>query len=158
LIVKAVRHAGELKMPPGEKGKLDSRSVALLEDWVKRGAPWPGEKGPIKGTSEVALARKNHWSFQPITRPAVPNVKGEARSPIDRFIQEKLQAKKLGFAPAADRAVYIRRVSFSLTGLPPTPEEVKAFVEDRRPDAYERLVQRLLSSPAYGERWGRHWL
>src|SRR5262245_11021204 len=131
LLVKAVRHAGELKMPPGEKGKLGPQSVALLEDWVQRGAPWAAEKGPVKGPSEAALARKTHWSFRPITRPKVPDVSGEAANPIDRFLQAKLQAKGLSFAPAAGRAVYIRRVSFSLTGLPPTPDEVKAFVEDK---------------------------
>src|SRR5262249_20748066 len=100
------------------------------------------------------------WAFRPPVEPSVPRVKDPAwtRGPIDAFILERLEAKGLHPAPIADRATLIRRATFDLTGLPPTPEEVDAFVADARPDAFERLVDRLLASPHYGERWGRHWL
>jgi hypothetical protein len=158
LLIQAVRHEGDLKMPP--KGKLDAEAVAALAGWVKVGAPWPEAAAPATGSSTVAEARKSHWSFRPVTKPALPAVKGEAwvRTPIDRFVLARLEAAGLAPAPAADRRTLIRRVSFDLTGLPPTPEEVAAFEADAAPDAYERLIDRLLASPAYGERWGRHWL
>ena len=90
--------------------------------------------------------------------PAVPAVKGDASTAVDRFVLAKLEAKGLALSPEADRRTLLRRLTFDLLGLPPTPDEVEAFVNDKRPDAYERVVDRLLSSPAYGERWGRHWL
>ena len=100
------------------------------------------------------------WSLQAVKAPAVPAVKsvGSARNEIDRFVLSRLEAAGLQINPPADRATYIRRLSYDLTGLLPTPEEVQTFVEDRSPDAYETLVDRLLESPHYGERWGRHWL
>ena len=101
------------------------------------------------------------WSVQPIIRPVVPQVEGEATqpgNPIDAFVAVKLREKGLAFSTEADRRTLIRRLSFDLLGLPPTPEEVSAFLEDRRPDAYERLADRLLASPHYGERWAQHWL
>src|SRR5262249_12467611 len=103
---------------------------------------------------------RTFWSFQPIRRPAVPVVDQmhRARTPIDAFILMKLQESWLSFSPAASRQSFIRRASFDLTGLPPTPEEIAAFVTDSHPDAHARLIDRLLDSPAYGERWGRHWL
>lgn len=102
----------------------------------------------------------DHWSFQPLERPALPTVSdpSQVRNPVDRFILARLEAKGLRMSPEADRATLIRRLSFDLTGLPPTPEEVDAFVDDTSPKAYERLVDRLLASPAYGERWAQHWL
>ena len=103
----------------------------------------------------------DHWSFRPVKRPPVPeirNTKHEIRNAIDHFILAKLNAKGLSPAKPADKRTLIRRVTFDLIGLPPSPEEVEAFVADPSPDAYEKLIDRLLASPAYGERWGRHWL
>jgi len=101
--------------------------------------------------------KADHWAFKPATRPAVPHVNGAA-NPIDAFIHERLTREKLTPAPQADRRTLIRRLTFDLAGLPPTPAEVDAFVADARPDAYSKLVDRLLASPRYGERWARHWL
>src|SRR5262245_19221964 len=107
-----------------------------------------------------AWAAKTHWAFRPPTRPGIPAVKrpGPARTPIDRFILAALEAKELALNPEADRATLLRRVSFDLTGLPPTPAEIDAFLGDRAPGAYERMVERFLASPHYGERWGKVWL
>ena len=146
LLVKAVRRIDpDFKMPP--KKPLPENEAALLEEWVKRGAPDPREP-PTKGGGDW-------WSLKPIARPIVPA--GYA-NPIDAFINAKLQAEKIPAQPEADRRSLIRRLYFDLHGLPPTPDEVDAFVSDKDPRAYERLVDRLLDSPRYGERWARHWL
>ncbi len=169
LLIKAVKRTGDLKMPQKDADALTPNAVAALEAWVKDGAAWPAGVEPVKAPSSIEVARKTHWSFKPITRPAIPigglgasrlqlTGKGEAANPIDNFLLPKLHAKGLAFAPEADRGIFLRRVSFSLTGLPPTPDEVTAFLADKRPDAHARLVDRLLASPAHGERWGRHWL
>ncbi len=115
---------------------------------------------PKAGTKSKAAEEPVHWAFQPVTQPAIPKVKypAETVTAIDAFVLEKLAAKGLSLSPPADRATLIRRASFDLIGLPPTPEEVQAFVDDSSPDAFSRLVDRLLASPRYGERWGRHWL
>jgi mono/diheme cytochrome c family protein len=159
LLIQAVRREGELKMPPKGKDPLTRAEIDALAAWVKMGAPWPeGESKPAVSSAEEA--RKNHWSFRPVNRPAVPDVSANEwpRNVVDRFVLARLEAKKLAPSAEADRRTLIRRVTFDLTGLPPTPEEVDAFVNDKSPDVYERLIDRLLSSPAYGERWGRHWL
>jgi mono/diheme cytochrome c family protein len=151
-LIQAIRHAGKLKMPP--KRKLNPDAVADLTAWVKGGAPWPS----VRAAGEAGGAR--HWAFLPVANPAPPAVKDNAwpRTSLDRFILAKLEARGLKPSPEADRRTLVRRLSFDLTGLPPTPEEVDAFLNDRRPGAYERLVDRLLASPRYGERWGRFWL
>jgi cytochrome c553 len=152
LLIRVVRQTGDLKMPP--KGKLPPAAVEDLAAWVKMGAPWPSTgEGRGEGTA-------THWAFRPVTDPALPAVKDAAwaATPLDRFVLAKLEAKGLTPSPPADKRTLIRRVTFDLTGLPPTPEEVEAFVSDPAPDAYEKLIDRLLASPAYGERWGRHWL
>jgi hypothetical protein len=149
LLVRAVRRVNEdLSMPP--KKALAAEEVAILEDWVRRGAPAPRSAEPAPDRS------KPHWAFQPVKDPAVPP--GVAASPVDRFIQAKLAERGLQPAPPADRRTLIRRATFDLHGLPPTPEEVAAFEADPSPDAFARVVDRLLASPRYGERWGRHWL
>ncbi|MGE3822434.1 MAG: PSD1 and planctomycete cytochrome C domain-containing protein, partial [Isosphaeraceae bacterium] len=155
LLIEAVRRAGPLKMPP--KHPLEPADVADLEAWVRMGLPWPD--GAIAVAPEVSTA-SDHWAFRPPGDVPVPATsRGEdARSTIDAFILDALRAKGLTPSPEADRRTLIRRVSFDLTGLPPTPEEVAAFEADGRPDAYEALVDRLLASPHHGERWGRHWL
>src|SRR5690606_27287289 len=116
--------------------------------------------GPLTYEEKAAEARKSHWALQPVVRPPVPAVKtaSQASSPIDAFVLARLEEKGLSPSPEADRRTLLRRVTFDLTGLPPTLDEVEAFVADGLPDAYERVVDRLLASPAFGERWGRHWL
>jgi hypothetical protein len=143
----------DLKMP--KEGKLTERQIADLVKWVEMGAPYP--------EAVVASGRNrdpNHWAFQPAKEPGVPAV-GDASwssTPIDHFILAKLEAVKLHPAAAADRRTLIRRLSFDLTGLPPSPEDIVTFLADESPEATSRLIDRLLASPAYGERWGRHWL
>ena len=128
----------------------------------RRGAPASYEGGPLseEDSPKLTPADRGRWAFRTPVRPAVPRVStaGRPRTPIDSFLLNKLEAKKLSFSPDADRATLIRRLSFDLIGLPPTPGEVEDFVRDSAPDAFERLVDRLLASPHYGERWGRHWL
>ncbi|HEX8200823.1 MAG TPA: DUF1549 and DUF1553 domain-containing protein, partial [Isosphaeraceae bacterium] len=140
-------------MPPGGKGKrLTAAQVGLLRAWIDQGLTWdeaPEDAAPIA-----------HWAFQPVTVPAVPRVhnSGWARNPIDAFIAARHEFAGLTPAPEAPRRTLIRRLAFDLTGLPPSPEEIAAFLADAAPDAFENLVERLLASPRYGERWGRHWL
>jgi cytochrome c553 len=159
LLLKAVGYADEsLRMPP--RGKLTDRQIADLTQWVTDGAEYPSAAATAKAASAGGGRDAPHWAFQPLSHPAVPAVKDAAwcRSPLDRFVLAKLEAAGLRPAPEADRRTLIRRATFDLLGLPPTPAEVDAFVRDPRPDAYEQLIDRLLASPAYGERWGRHWI
>ncbi len=154
LLIRAVRHEDEnLQMPQDEK--LSDRQIETLVQWVAMGAPFPEA-----AVSEHRVRDPNHWAFQPPAAVQVPEVQdaGWAQSDLDRFVLARLEAEQLLPAPRADRRTLIRRITFDLTGLPPTPEELDAFLNDERPDAYAQLVDRLLESPAYGERWGRHWL
>ncbi len=160
-LIQAIRHANGLKMPPAEK--LSDKVAADFTEWVKLGAPWPADAAaPAEKSFEerIGEAKTGHWAFRPVRRPALPAVKDKswAASPIDRFVLAKLEAKGLRPAPPADRSTLIRRVTYDLTGLPPTPAEVSAFVVDKSPNAYAKVVDRLLASPQYGERWGRLWL
>jgi hypothetical protein len=150
----------EGSMPPGKK-KLSRDEVALIGRWISDGARTAGNEPKEIGTGfHITAQERAFWSFQPIRRPALPQVKRMdlVRAPIDAFLLARLEEKGLSFAPEADRATLIRRAAFDLLGLPPTPEEVSRFLADDRPGAYERLIDRLLDSPHYGERWGRHWL
>src|SRR5262249_21721683 len=137
--------------------RLSAEEVAALEAWVKRGAPVPIASRPTSATSASGPA---HWAFTPPKDHKPPRVRQQdwARNPIDRFLLARLEAKDLRPAPPADRPTPPRRAPFALTGLPPTPEERDAFMADDSPDAFAKVVDRLLASPAYGERWGRHWL
>ncbi len=146
----------EGKMPPD--GPLADAEVELLRRWIDAGVPWEG--AALKPSVDRGRAGLDWWSLQPIRRPKTPDVKDRnwVRDPIDAFILAALEAKGLTPAPEADRRTYIRRVTFDLIGLPPTPEEIETFLRDDSPDAYEKLVDGLLSRPEYGERWGRHWL
>lgn len=157
LLIQKVR-SGE--MPPSKK-KLPPELVEILARWVAEGAITAGaEPAQVAKGWQATKEERAFWSFQPIRHPAIPVVKGtmRVRTPIDALLLHKLEAKGLSFAPDADRKTLIRRAYFDLLGLPPSPEEVASFVADPRPDAYEHLLDRLLESPHYGERWGRHWL
>lgn len=160
-LIQVVRYDGKVKMPP--MGKLPAAAIEQLSAWVKMGAPWPDSPAPAAdpaGEEAIRAARASHWSFQPVRRPPVPKVKNKAwvRSPIDAFVLAKLEARGMTPAPPADRRTLIRRAYYDLIGLPPTAEEVAAFLLDKSPNAYEKVIDRLLASPHYGERWGRYWL
>jgi mono/diheme cytochrome c family protein len=160
LMIKAVRYEDkDLQMPPKNK-KLSGEQIAALEDWVKMGAPDPRAAARPPPLTDIGAARARHWAFQPVKNPVPPPVKKKrwVQTPIDNFVLAKLEQKHLHPAPPADRRTLIRRVTYDLLGLPPTPEEVETFVKDKRPNAYALLVDRLLASPHYGERWGRYWL
>jgi cytochrome c553 len=148
---------------PQEAGPLSDEQVADLTKWVRDGAAWPPVRLPASLTRPKPAydkLKKEHWAWQPLTDPKAPAVRDGAwpRDDIDRFLLAALEAKGVRPAGDADRVTLIRRVTFDLTGLPPTPAEIDAFLKDTSPDAYERLVDRLLASPQFGERWGRHWL
>jgi mono/diheme cytochrome c family protein len=166
LLIKAVRYLDkDLQMPPKNQ-QLTAAQIADLVQWVKMGAPDPRtQAGPTVARVEAkpgidfAKARQ-FWSFQPVQDYPVPHVKNPrwARQPIDHFLLAKLEAAGLKPGADADRRTLLRRATFDLTGLPPTPEEITAFLADKSPNAFEKVIDRLLASPAYGERWGRHWL
>jgi hypothetical protein len=159
-LIEAIRYDGGIQMPPD--GKLPEAAIADLTEWIQRGAAWPKEAAPVPAAAGThnAAAGASHWAFQPVRVPTVPDAADPrwATSPIDRFIRAGLEQAGLRPSPQADRRTLIRRATFDLTGLPPTPEEVERFTHDPSPTAYERLIDRLLGSPHYGERWGRHWL
>jgi mono/diheme cytochrome c family protein len=153
LLLLAVRHAeGVERMPP--KGRLKDSEIADLAEWVGRGAPFPA------AAQAAGPEPREHWAFRTVVRPAAPAVKDSSwpKSDLDRFVLAKLEAAGLRPPPPADRRTLIRRATFDLTGLPPAPQEVDAFLKDDSPEAFAKVVDRLLASPAYGERWGRHWL
>ncbi|MEW6304648.1 MAG: PSD1 and planctomycete cytochrome C domain-containing protein [Verrucomicrobiota bacterium] len=154
VLIRAVAHFGELKMP--KKGdRLSAEQVGLLRAWVDQGAVWPEA-----AVEHAAKDPKDHWAFKAPVRPAVPKAKNTrwVRTPIDNFILARLDAEKLKPSPEADKITLLRRLHLDLTGLPPTIAEVDAFLADKSKNAYEKQVERLLNSPHYGERWGRHWL
>ena len=178
LILKAIRGQGR-QMPP--RGSLSDTQIETLTKWVKMGLPMPADSAPATkndkadksdksgkvgadaakhGPPPVNAETMRFWSFQPVRRPALPTVKQAAwpANPIDRFVLSKLESKGLAPVPPAARVALLRRATYDLTGLPPTPDEVSAFLADKSVDAYARVVDRLLASPQYGERWGRHWL
>jgi mono/diheme cytochrome c family protein len=159
LLVQAVRRTHErIKMPPA--GKLPDGDIAAIVEWVKNGAVWPAGAAPTVKTEAITAEQRAFWSFRPVRKPAVPKVKDAkwARTDIDHFVLATLEAQGLRPTRAVDRRVLLRRATLDLTGLPPTPEEVDAFVADKSPNAFATVVDRLLASPRYGERWGRLWL
>ena len=161
LLINAVKHQNGLEMPP--KKQLTDEQIADLERWILDGAAWPAEEVPEdlgKPKPEYDKLRKEHWAWQPLSPQTPPQVANEAfvANDIDRFILAKLTEAGLQPGPDADKSSLIRRVTFDLTGLPPTPDEIAKFVDDTSADAFEKVVDRLLKSPAFGERWGRHWL
>jgi hypothetical protein len=149
LLYKAVAHIGDVTMPPG--GALTTEEVTAIKDWIDSGATW--------STSTSNTTAPTWWAFKKPVRPAVPaGAKNPGLNPIDAFIDQKLKAAGVTPAPEADRLTLIRRASYDLLGLPPTHDEIDQFLNDKSPDAWEHLVDRLLASPRYGEKWGRHWL
>ena len=162
LLIQAVRYEQEPKMPP--KGKLQDREIEVLTRWVALGLPWPETKAAIAAAENTRPApyrcARRFWAFQPVKAVAVPAVRATswARSPIDRFLLAALENQGLAPAEPADKRTLLRRATFDLIGLPPTPAEMDAFLADQSPQALARVVDRLLASPQYGERWGRHWL
>jgi hypothetical protein len=159
LLIKAVRYTDpDLQMPPkGER--LSQAQVAELVNWVKRGAPDPRVTRPAPGATGQEAPGK-HWAFQPVRHQSLPPVKDDAwlKTDLDRFVLAKLEANGLTPNTSADKRTLIRRAYYDLIGLPPTVEQVQAFVDDSSPQAFEKVVDELLASPRYGERWGRHWL
>ncbi|WZO96822.1 PSD1 and planctomycete cytochrome C domain-containing protein [Isosphaeraceae bacterium EP7] len=165
-IIEAIRYAGDLQMPP--KAKLKDSEIESLTRWVRDGAVWPENLSEIRPPASESVATKPtisdddraFWSFQPVRDTPPPLVKDAdwARTSVDYYVLSELEAKGLKPVPSAGRRELIRRASFDLTGLPPRPEDVDAFVADESPDAFRKVVDRLLASPHYGERWGRHWL
>ncbi|MBC8128598.1 MAG: PSD1 domain-containing protein [Gloeobacteraceae cyanobacterium ES-bin-144] len=171
LLIKAIRYLDEdTQMPPTSKGgKLPPEQIADLEAWVKMGAPDPRNSAAHRRdiskisdglSEEMRDSIKTHWAYQPIVSPPIPATKNSSWpiTPVDHFILEKLKEKKLTPSGPADKRTLIRRATFDLIGLPPSPKEVVDFVNDQSPDAFSKVVDRLLANPHYGERWGRYWL
>ena len=165
LLLAAVGYADDrVQMPPD--GKLSAAEIKSLSEWVMQGAPWPAAGAPAGAPVARAAPRRitdadrAHWAFQPVHDEAPPEVADEAwpRGAIDRFILARLEAAGLPPVEPADKRTLLRRATFDLTGLPPTPEEMEDFLADESPEAFETVIERLLASPQYGERWGRHWL
>ena len=159
LLIKAIRYTDpDLQMPPkGEK--LSDAQIADLVAWIKMGAPDPRVAKP--GVAAKKTDGKAHWAFKPVEKPEPPSIanrQSEIGNPIDAFILAKLDEQSMKLSPPADKRTLVRRIHFDLVGLPPTPEEVQAFLDDGSPDAFAKMVDRLLAMPQYGERWGRHWL
>ena len=163
LLIQAVSHShDELKMPP--QGKLKQQEIEDLAAWIKAGAVWPdtpvSSKAARSGPIVITAEQRNFWAFRPVRKPELPSVENEAwvRNPIDRFVLARLEAEGLKPAGPASKRTLIRRAYFDLVGLPPTPERVDAFLGDTSSNAFLAVVEDLLASPHYGERWGRHWL
>jgi hypothetical protein len=162
LLIEAVRYQNrDLQMPP--KGRLPDAEIAILEKWVRLGVPdsrTQSHPGAVRPTGMSIDEGRKFWSFKPVADPAIPDVQKTdwVQTPIDAFVLARLEERKTRPAERADRRTLIRRVTFDLIGLPPTPEEIAAFLADESTDAFEKVVERLLESPQYGVRWGRHWL
>lgn len=163
LLLEAVGYENQdLQMPP--KGRLSAAEIRDLTEWVRLGAPWPAETSvgtaPARKTFDLDQRRRSHWAWRPIAAPVPPEVRDTAwvRNPVDRFILARLEGAGLRPAPEAEPRVLLRRLSFALTGLPPSPEEARACASSTRPDALSAWIEQGLASPRYGERWARHWL
>ncbi|MDP6447581.1 MAG: DUF1549 domain-containing protein, partial [Pirellulaceae bacterium] len=155
LLYQVLFEGDDVEQMPSEEPPLPATAIATIRTWIAQGAKMPD--------AELAAAKlrqtSDHWAFQTIRRPAIPPLNDPwIRNPIDAFVLARLRQARLSPSAVADRGVLIRRLSLDLLGVTPAPEDVRAFANDRRPDAYERLVERMLASPRYGERWGRHWL
>lgn len=150
LLFQVIAHSGKVQMPPGKK--LTGEEIESIRKWIDSGAEWPESEAK-------QAAAPAWWAFKKPVRPAVPSLSNEwVRTPVDAFVLARLDGQKLAPAPEADRLTLIRRATFDLHGLPPTPARVQAFLKDKSPNAYETLIDELLKSPRYGEKWGKHWL
>lgn len=163
ILLQRLVHADEKKRMPKESAALSAEEVEVFATWIRDGAVWPKERLPSsigRVRPEMEELKSRHWAWQPLTDPAVPAVRDEAwpRSGVDRFVLAGLEARQLTPVEDADRTTLIRRITFDLTGLPPSPEAITQFENDASPNAFEALVDRLLASPAFGEQWARHWL
>ena len=163
LLLKRLRHADVKKRMPQESDPLSGEQIAILEQWIKDGAAWPRERIPAslgRTKAEYEELKAKHWAWQPLAQPGMPAVQNTAwpRSDVDHFVLAALEANQLPPVADADRLTLIRRLTFDLTGLPPTPQEIAAFQNDASPSASETLVDRLLESPGFAEHWARHWL
>ncbi|MBX3437410.1 MAG: PSD1 domain-containing protein [Planctomycetaceae bacterium] len=165
LLLEVINYNGDIQMPPRQK--LSDEDIALLTAWVRDGAAFPATEMPaapalgFAATPDGLLqSRTSHWAYQPVRRPPIPITESStwAKNAVDRFVLAELESAGLSPSQPADRRTLLRRLTFDLTGLPPTWDDVVAFENDSAPDAVERLIERLLASPQYGERWGRHWL
>ncbi|MCE9609709.1 MAG: PSD1 and planctomycete cytochrome C domain-containing protein [Chthoniobacter sp.] len=161
-LIKAVNYQDkDMQMPPSKDGgKLTDAQIAALTEWVKMGAPDPRKDAGKTRLTGLTDKARHHWAYQPVTKPTQPVVKnrGWCRTPVDTFILAKLEEKEMVPAPDASKEALLRRATYDLTGLPPSPQDVTNFVADESPQAFAKVVERLLASPAYGERWGRYWL
>ena len=159
-LIRAVRYESTIKMPPGTK--LPEEAIDTLVEWVRLGAPWPDYEPAQQDLANLIeeVPESDHWSFQPPADPAAPQVENAkwVRNEIDHFILARIEEKGLQPATQADKSKLLRRAHFDLLGLPPSEQEIQDFLADKQPDAFKRLVEKLLDSPHYGERWGRHWL
>ncbi|MGI8988568.1 MAG: PSD1 and planctomycete cytochrome C domain-containing protein [Bryobacteraceae bacterium] len=161
-LYRAVGYDDTIKMPP--TGKLPAADIATLKKWIEMGAPWPKDAAasaaPATSGKKITAQDRQFWAFQPVRDYAPPPVKNASwvKTPIDRFILAKLEEKQIRPASPASKLTLLRRVFYDLIGLPPTPKEIESFLADKSPDAYAKVVDRLLASPRYGEQWGRHWL
>jgi cytochrome c553 len=160
ILLQSMDHTHETLEMPKKRTKLDAQIIADFAEWINRGAPDPRTKAPedsiTPAWSDLLQVRRNWWSFQPITSPAIPA--GKAASPIDRFLDAKIVAVGITPSAPADKATLLRRATYVLTGLPPSPAEIAAFEADVSPDAFAKVVDRLLASPRYGEHFARHWM
>ena len=163
LLIEAVSYKNtEMQMPP--KSKLSDQQIADMTEWVRQGAPWPGGSGTASVKHDdgfnIETRKAEHWSWAPVKKQTPPAVKNTAwpKSPIDNFVLAKLEEKNLPPAPPADKRTLLRRAHYTITGLPPVPEQIEAFLKDNSPNAFEKVIDQLLSAPQFGERWGRHWL
>src|SRR6266852_4442399 len=154
-LIQLVSGSGKIAMPPIGP-RLSEKQVGLLRAWIDEGASWPEAELPAQASTS---AKSAHWAFQPVRRPDPPSVRKRpwVRNPIDAFVLSRLESEAIDPSPEADRYTLIRRLSLDLIGTPPTPQEISDFIQDNRPSSYERLVDRLLTSSHYGEKWARHW-
>ncbi|MGH7135812.1 MAG: DUF1549 domain-containing protein, partial [Pirellulales bacterium] len=164
LLIDAVEYGELYQMPPS--GKLSDKQIAVLRRWVEQGAPWLNDAA-VKAAKQAEAKpafdlaeRARHWAFQPLEAPTPPAVQNQEwpKADVDRYLLSRMEEAGLAPATPADKRTLLRRATFDLIGLPPTPEEIAAFLPDERPDAFQRVVDRLLASPHFGQRWARHWL
>jgi cytochrome c553 len=159
LLIRAMRQVDDLKMPPAPGSRLPEAVIADFERWIRGGAAWPEPADAAWKTADGAQSGQTHWAFRPVVKRDPPtDPSGWSANAVDRFIAQGYRSQALKPVSAALKGVLLRRAYFDLLGLPPTPEEVRAFVADESPTAFEEIIDRLLASPQYGERWGRYWM